>query len=317
MLPVAAQVDPHFSQYYAYPLWLNPALTGAIDGDYRLSANYKNQWNGVMDAFSTVGISGDFVTNKSLNLGMNILSQAAGDAGYHYNTGYISAAFTGIKFGYSGYQRLVLGLQAGLINRNFNLSKFKLGDQWNPVTGYSPSNPTSDVFTRSSSTAFDAGAGALFYDGDPDKAMNLFAGFSAFHLTRPEDPFVFGDKRNLPIRWTVHGGARFAMSEVVNFVPNFLYVRQGNAEEKILGGYAELKADTYTDLLLGGSYRFQDAFIAFAGFRYNNMVLGLSYDATTSSLKNYARGNSFELSISFIGRKARVFPEEYFVCPRL
>ena len=39
-----AQVDPHFSQNYAYPLYLNPAFTGVIDGDYRATAIYKNQW---------------------------------------------------------------------------------------------------------------------------------------------------------------------------------------------------------------------------------------------------------------------------------
>ena len=39
------QVDPHFSQYYVYPSWLNPALTGAFDGDYRVSGIYRNQWN--------------------------------------------------------------------------------------------------------------------------------------------------------------------------------------------------------------------------------------------------------------------------------
>ena len=40
-----AQIDPHFSQYYAYPLWLNPALTGVINGDSRVNANYKNQYS--------------------------------------------------------------------------------------------------------------------------------------------------------------------------------------------------------------------------------------------------------------------------------
>jgi len=38
-----AQTDPHFSQYYAYPMWLNPGLTGAIDGDYRVTALYRDQ----------------------------------------------------------------------------------------------------------------------------------------------------------------------------------------------------------------------------------------------------------------------------------
>ncbi|RYE11728.1 MAG: type IX secretion system membrane protein PorP/SprF, partial [Sphingobacteriales bacterium] len=39
-----AQTDPHFSQYYANPLYLNPALTGVIDGDYRATVNFKQQW---------------------------------------------------------------------------------------------------------------------------------------------------------------------------------------------------------------------------------------------------------------------------------
>ena len=54
-----AQVDPHFSQYYVYPSWLNPALTGAIDGDYRVSAIYRNQWGNIANGFSTIGLSGD------------------------------------------------------------------------------------------------------------------------------------------------------------------------------------------------------------------------------------------------------------------
>ena len=39
-----AQIDPHFSQYYAYPLWLNPALTGVMNGEARINANYKDQY---------------------------------------------------------------------------------------------------------------------------------------------------------------------------------------------------------------------------------------------------------------------------------
>jgi hypothetical protein len=31
----AGAQDPHFSQFYMTPLYLNPALTGAFDGNYR------------------------------------------------------------------------------------------------------------------------------------------------------------------------------------------------------------------------------------------------------------------------------------------
>ena len=44
-----AQIDPHFSQYYAYPLLLNPALTGVVDGDYRVSINAKKQWDQIFE----------------------------------------------------------------------------------------------------------------------------------------------------------------------------------------------------------------------------------------------------------------------------
>lgn len=56
MQPVAAQIDPHFSQYYVYPSYLNPALTGAFSGQYRVAGVFRNQWSNVGSAYSTKGI---------------------------------------------------------------------------------------------------------------------------------------------------------------------------------------------------------------------------------------------------------------------
>ncbi len=36
--------DPRFSQYYASPWNLNPALTGVFNGRWRATANYRDQW---------------------------------------------------------------------------------------------------------------------------------------------------------------------------------------------------------------------------------------------------------------------------------
>ncbi len=68
-LTAKAQADPHFSQYYVYPSWLNPALTGAFDGNYRLAAIYRNQWGNISNPFSTYGVAADFTTNKQFNFG--------------------------------------------------------------------------------------------------------------------------------------------------------------------------------------------------------------------------------------------------------
>ena len=312
-----AQTDPHFSQYYAYPMWLNPALTGAIDGDYRISANYRTQWSQLAKAFSTVGVSADLATSKSYNIGINLLNQTAGDGGYRYTSGYVTFAYTGVRFGAEGYKRLVLSLQAGMLDRRFDPGKLSFGDQWNPVTGYDPS-VSGDVMNRYASTAFDAGAGALYFDGEPDKRVNIFGGVSVYHLTRPDDKFYTNSPEKIPMRVNIHGGARIGLGESLFLTPNFLYSAQGNQTEKMLGAHIQLTADVNTNVLLGGYYRFNDAVVPFAGLNYRNMVLGISYDVNASDLKNVSRSpNAFELSLSFIGRKNRPYPVEYFICPRL
>src|SRR5215213_6221041 len=56
---LASAQDPNFSQFFASPLTLNPALTGKFDGDFRLAANYRNQWPTINNAFTTYTVSAD------------------------------------------------------------------------------------------------------------------------------------------------------------------------------------------------------------------------------------------------------------------
>ena len=320
---VIAQIDPHFTQYYVYPSWLNPALTGIFDGDYRISGIYRNQWSGVSSPFSTPGVSVDFAGKKSINYGLSVLNQTAGDGGYNYLTANASIAYTGVKFGNNGNQRVVFGMQAGIINRKFNPSKFTLGDQWNPITGYNPNNPTFDIFSRNNSLVLDLGAGVLYYDGNPNKKANVYFGFSANHLNQPDDAFssssgTTGKTENLPMRFAAHGGVRLLISPTVSITPNVLYARQGKAEEKMIGAYVQLKATEQTEFLVGANYRIDDAISPYVGFYYKNMVLGASYDINTSDLGRITKSaSSFELSLSFMGRKSVKTPEGHFICPRL
>ncbi|BAV07161.1 hypothetical protein FLA_3184 [Filimonas lacunae] len=313
-----AQVDPHFTQYYVHPSWLNPALTGAFDGAYRASAIYRNQWSNVSSPFSTIGASLDFTTPKNLNLGVNLLGQRAGNGGYGYTTGYANAAYTGVRWGAMQQHRVVLALQAGLIQRKFNPSKLTFGDQWNPVTGGN-TNVSAEVFGRTSYTTFDAGAGALYFDATPGKKANVFGGFSVSHLTQPADRFASNDgTAKVPVRYIIHAGVRLYMSETVALTPNALYLRQGNATETMLGAYAQLKATASTSLLLGANYRWKDAVAIQAGLNYDNMLISAAYDINTSGLGKMARGaSSFEISLAFTAKQKVKTPEVEFVCPRL
>ena len=264
-----AQVEPHFSQYFAYPLWLNPALAGGFDGDVRVTAIHRRQWSGLMTPFSTYGLSADMVAGKNINLGANIMNQTAGNAGSNYMNGHISASYTGVRFGKDNSQQLNFSLQAGMISRKFDPSKFQFGDQWTAGNGWDPTNPGGEAIANTSSTVLDMGAGFAWFDGAADKKMNFFAGFSAGHLTRPEDPFVTGETvSRIPVRYTLHGGVRINANENLALYPNVIFMKQGTAQEIMLGGYAQINAGEDIDLLGGVNYRFDVAISPYAGFTY-------------------------------------------------
>ena len=50
--------DIHFSQFYQSPLNLNPAMTGVMNCNHRLVANYRNQWASILkkNAYNTISV---------------------------------------------------------------------------------------------------------------------------------------------------------------------------------------------------------------------------------------------------------------------
>ena len=312
-----AQVDPHFSQYYIYPSWLNPALTGVFDGSYRVSGIYRNQWGSLGTPFSTVGITGEFTTEKNINAGVSVLRQTVGDAGFSYTTAYGNIAYTGLRFGKTGMHRVNFGLQFGLIQRRFDREKMTFGSQWNNITGPTGSNGN-ETFERTSASAFDAGAGVMYFDASPGKKVNAFGGVSFSHLTQADDKFSASGNEKFPVRYVVHAGARIAVSDVFSITPNVLYMKQRTAEEKMLGAYGQYKVNDDLSVMAGANYRLKDAISPYVGFTHKGWMLGASYDINNSDLSKIAgSANSFEISLSFIGKKKTRTPEVEFVCPRL
>jgi type IX secretion system PorP/SprF family membrane protein len=311
---VKAQIDPHFSQYYAYPLWLNPALTGVIDGDARVTANYKNQWATINNAYQTVALSADARPTDRVGIGLNILNESEGSAGFNYLTLYGSFSYA-IYLSDDQYQQVHFGLQAGMINRNFDVNKQQFDDQYNPLTGFDPTIPSNEYFLTTGSTLFDAGSGVYYSNTDPGNQANLFGGFSVSHLTQPKDPFATeGISTKLPMRYTVHGGVRIKVDESFILTPHFIYMKQQNSYERDLGIYSEFKSDDNDGFIAGVMYRYQDAAIADVGYHFNNMIVGFSYDFNTSPLNQvtYYQGG-VELSVSYIFHSHSMNRE--VVCP--
>jgi type IX secretion system PorP/SprF family membrane protein len=312
-----AQIDPHFSSYYVYPSWLNPALTGSFDGQMRVSGIYRTQWGNVSTPFSTPGVAFDISTEKNMNYGLSVLRQNAGNGGYSYTTAYGNLAYTGVQSA-NGMKRMVLALQVGMIQRRFDPGKLTFGDQWNPVTGFNPANPTSDFISGSNQSTIDFGAGLFYFDATPGRRTNLFGGYSASHINKPKDKFSSFGTSVIPMRHTIHAGMRIRVNDHVSITPNALYLRQGTASETMIGAYGQMRVSDKNDFMLGANYRFKDAFAPFMGYTFGNMMISTSYDINVSDLGKVAKGtNSFEVSLTYIRKRKVETPEGEFVCPRL
>jgi len=129
MLQSNAQ-DLHFSQYFNAPILVNPANTGFNpDNDYRIGANYRNQWGAVGTPFKSMSVWGDaqLFTGKFENGWMGVggaLYRDAAGAGNLINTSaYASVAYHQM-LGYSSL--LSIGLQVVLLASELTLQNCHL-----------------------------------------------------------------------------------------------------------------------------------------------------------------------------------------------
>src|SRR5688572_1862082 len=91
--------DIHFSQYFNVPLSVNPALTGKMDGTFRVGMDYRNQWAGIgsRKPFSTPSFYGDvpirFKSKNVLGIGLNIISDRSSGGLLSTTSGTVSTAY--------------------------------------------------------------------------------------------------------------------------------------------------------------------------------------------------------------------------------
>lgn len=313
-----AQIDPHFTQNYVYPMAVNPALTGSMEGGYRVSSVYRNQWRNITNPYSTIGVSAELVAGKNINIGTSFFRQTAGDSGYQYSLGNISLAYDGVKFGRDGDQTISFGIQGGFIKSKFDANNFTFGEQWLPGTGYNPGINSGENLNNLSSSVLDLSFGISYFDRTLHKGVLPFAGFSIYHLTQPVYSFLAdGNNNKLPMRYSGQAGLRISLNEGFLIVPNVIYNRQQEASEFIAAMYADFYVNDNTNLMLGGNMRIKDSISPFIGLYSKGFLFGLSYDVNTSSIgSNVSNTNAFELSISFSGGKRRDYNSGQLYCPK-
>lgn len=280
--------DPMFSQFYANPIYLNPAFAGS-HGCPRFALNYRNQWP---------ALSGTFVTySASYDQYFKAISGGIGAIVTHDRQGQGTINTTTLSVIYNYHLKvnrkftLMFAGKATWNQKFLDWDKLTFGDMIDPRRGFIYA--TGDVPRGGSRGFFDVSAGLVGF------TKHFFFGFAANHLNMPNESMIIGDSP-LPIRFTAHAGASIplgAKSKYTNttaIMPNVIYQYQQGFMEIMFGTY--IKYGVFT---VGAWFRSRDAFIISAGIDTGVFKVGYSYDVTVSKLNNGVSGGSHEVSLGF------------------
>lgn len=292
--------DVGFSQFYANPLYLNPAFAGSKVAP-RIALSYRAQWPGLVSAFSTVSASYDqYINDMHGGIGAILLSDRQGDHGM-LNINMLAAMYS---FRFQVHEDIFvnLALQAGVVNMNLNWDPniMRWPDQidancgWINLTSATPPDNRSKFYP-------DFAAGAMIY------GPAWYAGFAAHHLNQPSQGFYAEDR--VPMKFTANAGGLINLSEerrrqsslglgtpVIS--PNFIYQYQGGFHYFNYGLYLD-----WMPFLVGAWFRHSttnvDAFIFMVGAQHDHFKVGYSYDVTLSEMGNSTLG-SHELTVGIL-----------------
>ncbi|MDN3668419.1 type IX secretion system membrane protein PorP/SprF [Echinicola jeungdonensis] len=302
--------DPQYTQYYAAPLYLNPAFAGS-DLQGRIGANYRTQWPGLDAQFKTFSVYYDtFLERYNSGVGVMVMNDTEGAANLKSLT--ISGIYAyELKLAESMYFRP--GFQASYIRRDIGFyENLVFANQIDPNDPFAPPMP---------------GDGNLNGLGDPIDMLslsfgglffteNFWLGASAHHVNQPNQSFFDGESK-LPVKFSGHAGYRIPLGHGAMkrdfthtykqryITPTLNYKRQGPFEQLDVGAY--LYAEP---LIVGFWYRGlpykpinqesnRDALVVLLGLSLpTGMDIGYSFDYTVSQL-GIQSGGAHEISISF------------------
>ena len=304
--------DPHFSQFFASPLTLNPAFTGKFDGTLRVAGNYRNQWPAFSNVYTTSTLSVDFDILKDKlpdydTWGVGILAlkdQAGGNI--------LTNTYLGLSTSYhkaldeDGFQQIGIGFQGTYGQKRLDNSKLFFEDQ---LTPFGFTGVTSDIFTSDNLNInyLDVNAG-LIYTASTTERNNFYIGASMYHINRPKESFK-GGNWNISPRTTLNAGGYFPVSDILTLHTSGIYQVQNKATETVVGGALAAALDEESENpsnIYGGLwYRFNDAIIPYLGLEFGGFRIGATYDINVSSLKagSQSRGG-MEISVIYIKRPA-------------
>ena len=323
--------DPEFSQFFASPLTLNPALTGKFSGSLRVAGNYRNQWPEINNAYitSTISVDGNILAGKIPSgdaWGLGLMTMTDRTANGILTSNYIAVSTSYQKaLDENGWNQIGVGFQGSYASKRLDGTQTNFEDQLDQQGGWTL--PSSETISghQVNLSYFDLNVGVL-YNGSSDGNNNYYFGASAYHILQPTESFTGNNLYTLHPRYTLHGGYSFPLSSANN--NNFihlsgLYSQQASAMVAMAGGawsynLSNDEGGRPINLYLGLWGRFSnltDAVIPYLGLDVGSFTLGLTYDVNVSSLKPASQGQGgFEISLIYIRKPSE--GQKTIPCPR-
>ena len=321
-LPVWAQ-DIQYSQFYAAPLYLNPALTGSEENT-RIGINYRNQWPGLEHSFNAYSAYYDhFIEGR--NSGVGIIINGSKESLAQINNIEIGALYS-YRLRLGEHQFVNFGGQLSYVSRNSLFEDLVFGSQIDVdrgiVDGQAPYLPVEDSQNRYA----DLGLGMLW------NSKNLWLGASVHHLTRPNLSNIFEENNRLSIKYGLHGGVRLDLAG--GFIND--YFNNTLQERAVFFAFNYKNQDPFHQLDVGGQIFFEplilgfwyrglplkynftnnESVIALVGFALQSgLDVGYSFDVTVSKLGLRNSGGAHELSVRYSFYKGNPYKREFKLLP--
>lgn len=279
--------DPQFTQFYAAPMFLNPAFTG-LTYEHRFSANYRNQWPGIKTTYVTYMAAYDYnISNMNSGIGGFVLQDHAGTSNL-VTTQYGTNFAYRIKLGKNTEARA--GVMLSMFQKKLDFTKLTFNDQF--ISGAAVSQ---DALTADKVSFFDMGVGGLL------NSNNFWIGAAAKHINQPNASMT-GNIEPLPVYASVHGGYRYIISA------------RGSARTKLeefVSASFHYRHELKYDQLDIGAYYFKNLInvgLWYRGLPFKRYKPGYPNRETVAVLvgleipdKNFRVGYSFDVTVSRLG----------------
>ncbi len=291
---IFAQQDVVYSQIYASPMYLNPALAGNADCG-RLTVNYRNQYPKIPDTYVSYQAGVDTYL-PFLHGGVGFLFQSDRAGENTFVTNNISLIYN-YQMMLSDYTALNAGFQFHYRQYAFGGNNLIFQDMIDINTGAISSGSQTDMLQKFVSHQWDYSAGLFF-----DFYEKYYLGFSGHHLTEAPSPYYAGDNINyLKRKYSVHGGAKLPVYVrnlyPIYVSPNFLVQLQDEVWRINTGLNLSYEFLTF-GLWYHNTMQQSESIIGIIGVETSFFKFGYSYDFVLSGLSGVA-GGAHELSIAY------------------